>query len=203
VTEAQDYDVIQLVGAIRRRLWIVLLVPALILAALVVRNLTADFQTTFRASILMPGDTEIPGSSERPELMILDDIQSVVNSRAFAEIVAAQAQLPADEVEGSFTSSRLGRVATITISGNDEDRVDAVAQAAASAFPQAVNELMVAQGGAHATVLIIDPPGAVRRGDPDQWRVTGVATVVGLVIGIFAALALDATAATFSRRESS
>jgi capsular polysaccharide biosynthesis protein len=189
--------------AVRRRLWIVLLIPALIAAALVIRNITADFQTTFRASILLPGDTEIPGSSERPELMILDDLQSVVTSRAFAEIVAAQGQLAVDDVEGSFESSRLGRVATITVAGDDEARVETTAQAAAATFPTAINELMVAQGGAEATVLIIDPPGNVARGDPDQWTVTVIATVVGLVVGIFAALALDATAATFARRESS
>jgi capsular polysaccharide biosynthesis protein len=202
VTDAQDYDIIELIGAIRRRLWIVLLIPALVASALVIRNLTADFQTTFRALILLPGDTEIPGSSERPELMILDDLQSVVTSRAFAEIVAAQARLAGDEVEGSFDTSRLGRVATITVSGDDDDRVEAIAQAAAAAFPAAVNELMVAQGGAEATVLIIDPPGDVRRGDSNQWTVTAIATVVGLVVGIFAALALDATAATFGRASS-
>jgi capsular polysaccharide biosynthesis protein len=203
VTDAQDYDVIRMVDAVRRRLWIVLLIPALIAAALVIRNLTADFQTTFRASILLPGDTEIPGSSERPELMILDDLQSVVTSRAFAEIVATQGQMAVDDVEGSFESSRLGRVATITVKGDDQARVEATAQAAAAAFPTAINELMLAQGGAEATVLIIDPPGNVSRGDPDQLTVTAIATIVGLVVGIFAALSLDATAVTFARRASS
>lgn len=201
--DPQEYDIVRMVGALRRRFWIVLAVPAVIAAALVFRNLTADYQVTFRASILLPGDNEIPGRSERPELMILDDLQSVLTSRAFAETVAAQARLPVDDIEGAFDSSRLGRVATVTISNTDRERAEAIAQATAAIFPQAINQFMVAEGAAEATVIVIDPPGNSRRGDPDQWTITAIATVVGLVIGCMAALALDATAATLGSRRSS
>jgi capsular polysaccharide biosynthesis protein len=202
VADAQEYDIVRMAAALRRRLWIVLAVPIAIAAVLILRNLTAEYQVDFRASILLPGDTEIPGRSERPELMILDDFQSVVTSRAFAEIVATHAQLPVDDVEDAFDTSRLGRVVTITVSDSDAERVEVVAQAAASVLPQAVNRFMVAEGGAEATVIVIDPPGDARRGDPDQWTIAMIATVVGLVIGCFAALALDATAATFGSRKS-
>lgn len=203
MTASQEYDIARLARALRRWLWIVVAVPAVIAAALTVRNLTADHETTFRASILLSGDTEIPGRSERPELMILDDLQPVMTSRAFADMVASQGQLPVEEVIGSFESSRLGRVATITVSADDAERVEVVARAAAAVLPEAINQLMVAQDGTPATVLIIDPPGEAKRGDPDQWTITAIATVVGLMIGCFAALALDATAATFGSRTSS
>jgi capsular polysaccharide biosynthesis protein len=135
--------------------------------------------------------------------MILDDLQSVLTSRSFAETVAAQARLPVDDIEGAFDSSRLGRVATIRISNTDPERAESIAQAAAAIFPQAINQFMVAEGAAEATVIVIDPPGNPRRGDPDQWTITAIATVVGLVIGCMAALALDATAATLGSRRSS
>lgn len=202
MTDPQDYDIVRLVDALRRRIWIVLAVPAVIAAVLLVRNLTADHQVSFRASILLPGDAEIPGRSERPELMILDDFQSVVTSQAFAEIVATEAQLPIDDVEGAFDSSRLGRVVTVTVARSDAQRAEVVAQAAAAVLPQAVNGLMIAQGAPQATVLIIDPPAEATRGDPEQWAILAIATVVGLLIGCFAAVALDATAATFGSRKS-
>ena len=84
----RDYDLNDLLRALRRYWWIALLAPAIVLGILMIRNLTAPYQTSFRASVLLPGDTEIPGSSEQPELMILDDLGPVVASRAFAEMAA-------------------------------------------------------------------------------------------------------------------
>ena len=61
---SNDYDLVDFLRGIRRYWWIALLAPAIVLGILSVRNLTADYQTSFRASVLLPGDTEIPGSSE-------------------------------------------------------------------------------------------------------------------------------------------
>jgi capsular polysaccharide biosynthesis protein len=189
----RDYDLVDLLRAIVRFWWIALLIPVIILAALTVRNLTAEYQSSFRATILLPGDTEVPGSAERPELMILDDLGPVVESRAFAEIVAATASLPIEEIEGALSATRYSRVATIIASSGDRDNAQRLAEAAAAALPTAVNELMVAQGGQQATVKVIDPPGDPTRGEPDKWRITLIATVVGLAIGCFLAIVADAS----------
>lgn len=180
-------------GAIRRYWWIALLTPLLVLAALTVRNVTADYESSFRASILMPGDTEIPGSAERPELMILDDLGPVVSSAAFAELVANSAGLPLSEVEGHLSATRYSRVATIRAKASDADRAKQIAEAAAAVFPNAVNSFMVADGGQPATIKIIDQPEAAIRGDEEKWSITALAIAVALGIGCFLALVLDAS----------
>jgi capsular polysaccharide biosynthesis protein len=189
----QDYDLRAMLTAIRRFWWIALLTPGLILAALAIRNVTAPYQTSFRASVLLPGDTEVPGSSERPELMILDDLGPIISSQAFAQMVAENAGLPVDEVDGHLSVDRYSRIATITAKAVDRAASRQIADAASNVLATAVNSLMVAEGGEVATVQIIDPPRSTSRGDPNQWRTTGLATVVGLAIGCFLALVLDAS----------
>jgi capsular polysaccharide biosynthesis protein len=189
----QDYDLRAMLTAIRRFWWIALLTPGLILAALAIRNVTAPYQTSFRASVLLPGDTEVPGSSERPELMILDDLGPIISSQAFAQMVAENAGLPVDEVDGHLSVDRYSRIATITAKADDRTTSRQIADAASNVLASAVNSLMVAEGGQAATVQIIDPPRSTSRGDPNQWRTTGLATVVGLAIGCFLALVLDAS----------
>jgi capsular polysaccharide biosynthesis protein len=189
----QDYDLRAMLTAIRRFWWIALLTPGLILAALAIRNVTAPYQTSFRASVLLPGDTEVPGSSERPELMILDDLGPIISSQAFAQMVAENAGLPVGEVDGHLSVDRYSRIATITAKADDRTTSRQMADAASNVLGSAVNSLMVADGGQAATVQIIDPPGSTSRGDPNQWRATGLATVVGLAIGCFLALVLDAS----------
>lgn len=188
-----DYDVAMALGALRRYWWIALLTPLLVLGALSIRNLTADYQSSFKASILLPGDTEIPGSAERPELMILDDLGPVVSSSSFAEMVAGAAGLPLADVEGHLSATRYSRVATITAADGNADRARQLAEAAAAVFPDAVNAYMVADGGQPATVKIIDHPAVAIRGDEDKWSVAALATAVALGIGCFLALVLDAS----------
>jgi uncharacterized protein involved in exopolysaccharide biosynthesis len=190
---SQDYDLPDLLRAIRRYWWIALLAPVMVFAVLFIRNLTAPYQTSFRASILLPGDTEIPGSSERPELMILDDLGPVVSSRAFAEMVAQGSGMPVSAIDGHLSSTRYSRIATITAQADDRFESRKIADAAALTLAQAINSLMVAQGGQAATVQIIDPPATTTRGDPDQWRVTALATVAALAVGCFLAVVADAS----------
>jgi uncharacterized protein involved in exopolysaccharide biosynthesis len=190
---SQDYDLPDLLRAIRRYWWIALLAPVIVFAVLFVRNLTAQYQTSFRASILLPGDTEIPGSSERPELMILDDLGPVVSSQAFAEMAAQASGMPVDAIDGHLSSSRYSRIVTITAKADDRAESRQIADAAVQALPQAINTLMVAQGGQAATVQVIDPPAITTRGDPDQWRVAALATVAALAVGCFLAVVADAS----------
>jgi hypothetical protein len=189
----RDYDVAMMLRAIRRFWWVAFLAPAIVLSVLTIRNVTADYKSSFSASVLLPGDTEIPGSAERPELMILDDIGPVVASDTFAQIVADAASLPANAVVGHLSATRHSRIVTIVASASNSARAQQIANAAASALPQAVNALMVAKGGQEATVLLLDQPAKPIRGDADKWRITALATVVALGIGCFLAVALDAS----------
>ena len=190
---SNDYDLVDFLRAIRRYWWIALLTPAIVFGILSVRNVKADYQTSFRASVLLPGDTEIPGSSERPELMILDDIGPVVSSQAFAQMVADAASMPVADVKGHLEASRYSRIVTVTARDSDKATSRRIADGAAQALPGAVNTLMVAQGGQDATVNILDPPGETTRGDADKWRVTALATVVALAVGCFLAIVADAS----------
>ena len=195
-----DYDVAMVLGAIRRYWWLAVLTPVLVFGVLAVRNVTADFESSFRASILMPRDNEIPGRAERPELMILDDLGPVVSSFAFAELVANASGLALDEVDGHLSAARYSRVATITATADDADTARKIANAAASVFPDAVNSLMVADSALPATVQILDLPGSPIRGDENKWSIAALATAVALGIGCFLALVLDAS---LRRREPS
>jgi hypothetical protein len=190
---SQDYDLLDLLRAIRRYWWIAFLTPAIVLSGLLVRNLTAPYQTSFRASILLPGDTEIPGSSERPELMILDDLGPVVSSHAFAEMAAQATGMSVNAIDGHLSATRYSRIATITAKADSSATSRQIADAAAQVLPEAINTLMVAQGGQAATVKTIDAPATTTRGDPDQWRVTALATVAALAVGCFLAVVADAS----------
>ena len=189
----RDYDIAMMLQAIRRFWWVALVAPAMVLSILTIRNFTADFESSFSASVLLPGDTEVPGRAERPELMILDDIGPVVSSDAFAQMVADNSSLPAQEVIGHLSATRHSRIVTVVASSNSRARALQIANAAATALPHGVNTLMIAQGGQEATVLVINQPGRSIRGDADKWRITALATVVALGIGCFLAVALDAS----------
>jgi capsular polysaccharide biosynthesis protein len=125
--------------------------------------------------------------------MILDDLGPVVSSRAFAEMVAQGSGMPVSAIDGHLSSTRYSRIATITAQADDRFESRKIADAAALTLAQAINSLMVAQGGQAATVQIIDPPATTTRGDPDQWRVTALATVAALAVGCFLAVVADAS----------
>ncbi len=153
-----------------RRLWWVPVTLAL--AGLVAGWALAPvppWESLFRAAVVMPGDTEDPGSSERPELMILDDLLSLVQSRVFAErtleaIPAGnRGTLTVTEVQAALDETRYGRVATVIVSGPDPDEVSAIVSAAASVFPDAVNAYLVAPGAQPANIQLLDPPSEPER----------------------------------------
>lgn len=172
-------------AALRRYWWIPLL--ALLLSLTVGWFLTPApaYETSFRATVLIPGDTEDTGRAERPELMVLDDLGPFIASRAFAEQVSERADgaIDVETIDGMLRGSRYSRVATVVIAGDERDTVAAVSEAAADAFPEAVNAYLVAPGDTAATVRIIDPPG-----EPDR-NTTGRLIRVGAIGLIGAAVA--------------
>ena len=180
-----------LVAGIRRLWWLILL--ALIVSLAIGYLLTPEpaWTTSFRATVLIPGDTEDTGSAERPELMVLDDLGPFVGSWAFADAVAQELGADPGDIDGMISGSRYSRVATVTVSGDDRDRVLAVAKVASEVFPEQVNAFLVAPGAEAATVQVIDPPREPSRDTTLRWvRIAAIgllgAAAATVVIVLFA-----------------
>lgn len=176
--------------ALRRLWWLV--VTGLVIGLVVGFLLTPDpgYSTSFRATVLIPGDTEDTGRAERPELMVLDDLGPFVESWVFAEAVAGEmgGDVTTEDVYGMLDGSRFSRIATVEVSGEDQDVVTAVAEAAASVFPSEVNAFLVAPGSSDATVQVIDPPREPTQSVAMRWLRIGAIGLLGL--GTAAALAV-------------
>lgn len=184
---------------IRRWWWLLIALPAVGLIAGFVLTRDQPYVSDVKATVLIPFDTEDPGNSERPELMILDDSPSVVSSFAFAELVHAalaaelQSSLSVDDVKDSLSASRYSRVLTVHASNDSKSDAEAIASAVASVLPNAVNTFMVADGSPQATVKIIDPAS-----DATQDRMGRLTRIVAqaaaaFVLAVVLAFVLDAT----------
>jgi capsular polysaccharide biosynthesis protein len=179
-----------------RKWWLILGLPLIVFAGMVWRSSDPPFESSFRASILMPGDTEVPGSSERPELMVLDDLPELVQSQVFAEDVVAAlpavggSSLSVDDVHESLSSDRYSRILTVHATNNSATNAASIAKAAAKVLPEAVNQNLVATGAPLATVNVIDPPGAAAPANEHRWLIIGVETLVaaGFAIGVVLAM---------------
>lgn len=196
MTSPADYDVRLVARAVRRYWWIVVAVPIVALALQSYRIRTAPFRAEFRAVVVLPGDTEDPGSSERPELMIMDDVPTLVGSQLFAERVAAQiavdgARIDAQQVGNTLSASRYARTVTVVARDNTIDDATIIARAAQVVLPQAINDVLIVPGGDSASVSVIDPADGARRGEPTQWRVAGIVTTVMAFVGLLCALVVD------------
>ncbi len=108
----------QLMSVIRRRWWIVLLLPVAAVLTTYFFQRNEPYQSTVRATVLIPGDTEDTGNSERPELMVLDDLPPFLRSYAFASQVHAaipDTELSIGDVQSTLDGSRYSRVVTVYI----------------------------------------------------------------------------------------
>ena len=174
-----------------RRWWLVVGLPIVVLVGTQIASTTQPYTATVRATILLPGDPEIPGDAERPELMILDDGPLVVSSQAFAQAVeaeldnagATQPEVTAGEIHDSMTAERYSRILSITVRRDDADETLAIAQAVAGALPDAINTYMVASGAPQATVQVIDRPEEALRDVDSRRLVMIVQTLVALAAG--------------------
>jgi capsular polysaccharide biosynthesis protein len=189
-------DIRELTTVLLKKWWLILGLPLVVFIALVWRSSDPPYISSFRATVLMPGDTEIPGISERPELMVLDDLPELVKSEVFAQDVAAALpgvggpDIPVDEIHDSLSADRYSRVLTVQARNDDAAYAESIAKAAASALPGSVNNYLVANGAAAATVNVIDPPSAAAPGNENRWLIIGIETFVafGFAVGISLAL---------------
>ncbi|MCC6674745.1 MAG: hypothetical protein IT339_06085 [Thermomicrobiales bacterium] len=183
----------QVLSIVRRRWWIVVLLPIVAVLTTYLFQRNEAYQSTVRATVLIPGDTEIPGNSERPELMVLDDLPPFLRSWAFASQVQAAipgTPLSIEQVQSALDGSRYSRVVTVSITDGDPQKVKAIAGAADSVLPAAINEYLMPDDGPVATVRIIDPPTAPSR-DRGGHRLQLLLTAsLGLLIGALLAIAV-------------
>ena len=136
--------------------------------------------------MLLPGDTEIPGNSERPELMMLDDLPTLVRSRVFAEGIheaMTGPDLSVEEVQSTLDGSRYSRIVTVSISDEDADVVTAVGHAVEQQLAQLVNEYLVASDGEQATVRIINPAGTPSQSNDNLLVQLLLAGGAGFILG--------------------
>jgi capsular polysaccharide biosynthesis protein len=184
----------QLMSVIRRRWWIVLLLPVVAVLATYFFQRNEPYQSTVRATVMIPGDTETPGDSERPELMVLDDLPPFVRSYAFASQVREampDTDLTIDQIQSTLDGSRYSRVLTVYVTNADVQQVETIAKAAESVLPQAINDyLMPGDGEQQATVRIIDPPSAPTRDRAGHWLQILITAALGVLIGSLIAIAV-------------
>jgi capsular polysaccharide biosynthesis protein len=176
----------ELFAMLRRRWWLIVLVPIVVAGILVWHGRTRPYQISLRATVLIPGDTEIPGNSERPELMVMDDVPALVTSRVFAEGVHAAmpgTSLSVEEVQSALSASRYSRVLTVLVTREDPAHAREIAAAVEETLPDLVNRYLIPAGGAPATVNVIDPPGKPSRSRPNDEVKFVVLLMVAAAVG--------------------
>lgn len=184
----------ELIAVLRRRWWAVVLVPVVAAGLLVWQGRHRPYQVNLRATVLIPGDTEIPGNSERPELMVLDDLPPLIGSRAFAEGVRSAlggTALTVQDVQASLSGSRYSRVLTVLVTCKDPAEASAIAGAVAQTLPDLINRYLIPVGGAPATVRVIDPPGAPTRSRPNDSLKSAVVILAAIGLGAGFALVVE------------
>lgn len=183
----------QVVSVIRRRWWIVLLLPLVAVTATFLFQRNEPYQATVRATVLIPGDTEDPGNSERPELMVLDDLPPFIRSHAFASDVLGamgDTELTVDQVQAALDGSRYSRVLTVYVTSEDRQDVTDIAAAVESALPDSINSYLMPNDDGTATVRIIDPPSAPSRDRDGHWLQLLITAALGVLIGGLIAIAV-------------
>jgi len=174
-----------------RRWWLVAGLPVVVLLGTLIASSNQPYVATIQAELLLPGDTENPGDAERPELMILDDAPIVVTSSAFVALVQAQLDRPIgggpalidDEVKASLSATRYSRVLEIKVERNNQAEALLIGHAVASVLPDAVNNLMVADGAPSATVNLLETPERALRDAESRRLLLVVQTLVALAAG--------------------
>ncbi len=183
----------QLVSVIRRRWWIVLLLPLVAVTATFLFQRNEPYQSTVRATVLIPGDTEDTGNSERPELMVLDDLPPFIRSHAFAsDVQGAMGETPltVDQIESTLDGSRYSRVVTVYVTSENEGQVDEIAAAVESVLSGSINGYLMPNDGGEATVRIIDPASTPSRDRDGHWLQLLITAALGVLIGGLIAIAV-------------
>jgi capsular polysaccharide biosynthesis protein len=183
-------DLRHVLTVILRRWWLVVGVPLVVIFLSLVFASAQPYAGTIRASVLIPGDTEDPGSSERPELMVLDDLPQMIGSTAFALAVDErlaqthpELDLDPDEIQASLSGTRYSRILTVRAIRDDEGEALALIEAVRDVLPDQVNRFLVAPSAQPATVRFLENPSVERGSNDSEQVVLAVEGIVALAIG--------------------
>lgn len=130
---------------------------------------------------------------------IVDSFSEMVKSQAFAEDVSARLSqgekpihVPAGAIQGSTVSEQVHRILTITITWNDREQLEAIANAAIRALQEENAKYFAQLGTAGATVYVIDAPtiAPVRPGLREKLDIP-IRLFLALLAGIALAFLLD------------
>ena len=167
----------RIVTILLRRWWLVVGVPAIVLGVSLLLQSQSPWVATFRVSVIIPGDTSDPGSAERPELQVLDDVPQLVTSPTFANGVAAElaevdpsVNLMPDQIQAALSADYYGRIVTVRSSRPDERGALALAEATRLVLTDQINFFLIPEGGQPATVRLIQPT----TGSRDSPATTGI-----------------------------
>jgi capsular polysaccharide biosynthesis protein len=88
-----------------------------------------------------------------------------------------------EEIQESLAATRYSRILEIKVSRDDPESALAIGQAVASVLPDAINNLMVADGAAPASVNILERPEQALQDAESRRLLLVVQTLVALAVG--------------------
>lgn len=148
-----------------RRWWLVaaLLLVVLVVSALTYRPPAPVYQATMRFAIGIEGDEPVNAASGEGRSdawlaseYLADDLSEVLKGGEFAARIGERAGFPVPA--GSIFASREHRIMTVTVTGGNQDQVQAMAEAVGAAVQDGGSDYFPQLAGVNASAVRIDGP---------------------------------------------
>ncbi|MGI6207261.1 MAG: YveK family protein [Anaerolineae bacterium] len=159
---------------LRRYVWLIVLVVGFTAVTSLALKAMRPAQTTYAASVrLTVGMEPEKGNGEYytydryytwlASEYLVDDLSEVVRSATFAAAVSEKLAergitVHPGEISGATMPVKQHRILTLSVSGTDPARVQAVAEAATEVLRQRSSEFLAQLGSENAAIHVIDPP---------------------------------------------
>lgn len=191
---------------IRRRLWIIITLLAVVAAvSLVIRPTRApSYQTSMRFLLGLEPEPKTGDYYTYDKYYtwltaeyLVDDVSELVRSVTFAQAVSARLStagisVPAGAISGSTQAGRLHRILTVNIGWGDAKQLADIANAVAAVLPEEIARHLAQVGTSGVTASLIDPPsiGVVGPGLKQKLDLP-IRLFLALAAGIVLAFVLD------------
>jgi capsular polysaccharide biosynthesis protein len=191
---------------IRRRLWIIIALLAVVAAvSLVMRPTRApSYQTSMRFLLGLEPEPKTGDYYTYDKYYtwltaeyLVDDVSELVRSVAFAQAVStrlssAGISVPAGAISGLTQAGRLHRILTVNIGWGDAKQLTDIANAVAAVLPEEIARHLAQVGTSGVTASLIDPPsiGVVGPGLKQKLDLP-IRLFLALAAGIVLAFVLD------------
>lgn len=184
---------------VRRRLWIVVLLPLVVAVASVASLFlgSASYEATMRMIVSIPPEPKTGPYfgyervySWQSSEYLLDDFAEVIKSQAFAQDVKAELgddSLDVPSFVGSQRTDKTHRILTLRIAASDPEQARRIAQAATKVIETRGKNYFAQLNQAEAQVRVIDPPTVAQVG---TGTVGYMSLGLRIALGIIAALAV-------------